>query len=212
VHKPGKRISWKKSSTSSIKSLPNVLVKPQRKMFSSSSLLPIKSRRPPVSRIPAQPHVSNTFVKRIFIPYIPVHKREGDYIGDITMKGIRHGRGDMVYTCPKFKGDTYSGSWKFDKFHGPGKYVGSSGGMYEGKWISGAMHGRGTYTFPDGSVYSGEFQNDDFNGIGTLTDVDGSVYSGGFKDDLFHGRGKLINKDGSISDGIFEKYYFIKGI
>ena len=173
----------------------------------------IKSRRPPVSVVPKQPHVSNTFVESIFIPFIPAHKREGEYIGDLTVKGIRHGRGDMVYTCPEFNGNTYSGSWKFDKFNGFGKHTWADGDIYEGKWQNGLMHGKGgTYTFSNGSVYSGEFQNGDFNGIGTFTCTDGAVYSGGFKDGLYHGLGKLIKKDGSVLDGFFEKDKFIKAI
>ena len=230
-----KKIQVEKSSITSVISLPIVPDNPQRNCSCSSSILPIKSRRPPGSTTPAQHHVSTTFVESIHIPFIPVHKREGEYIGDITVKGIRHGRGNMVYTCPDSNGNTYSGSWKFDKFNGFGKHTWAHGTIYEGKWQNGLMHGkgvktfpdgtvysgelkndlyhgRGTYTFSDGSVYSGQFQNDYFNGVGTLTSTDGSVYSGEFKDDLFHGLGKLIEKDGSVLEGFFEKSKFLKAI
>jgi len=181
-----KKIQLEKSSMASIKSLSIDPDNSQRNVFCSSSLLPIKPRRPPVPIIPEQPPVSTTFVESILIPFIPVHKREGEYIGDITVKGIRHGRGKMVYTCPDFNGNTYSGSWKFDKFYGQGKYTWSDGDIYEGTWRNGRMHGKGTITSSTGFCYSGEIQNHAFNGIGTYTDTeDGSVYSGEFKDNYF---------------------------
>jgi len=144
---------------------------------------------------------------------VPLHLQEGQYTGDLSVKGIRHGRGKMIYTIESQLGDIYEGTWKFDKFYGNGKYTFSDGTTYEGKYVNGVGHGRGTFTYSDGTVYSGELQNDDFNGIGTLTDAtDGSVYSGEFKDDLYHGRGKLIKKDGSVLEGIFEKNKFVNAI
>jgi len=144
---------------------------------------------------------------------VPLHLQEGEYIGDLSVKGIRHGRGKMIYTIESHLGDIYEGTWKFDKFYGNGKYIYSYGSTYEGQYVNGVKHGRGTYTFSGGAVYSGEFQNDDFNGIGTYTNPhSGSMYSGGFKDDLYHGRGKLIKKDGSVLEGIFEKDEFVNAI
>ena len=64
------------SSIASVISLSVVPDNPQRNVFCSSPLFPIKSRRPPVSTIPPQPHVSTTFVESILIPFIPLHKRE----------------------------------------------------------------------------------------------------------------------------------------
>ena len=101
------------------------------------------------------------------VTHVPLHIQEGEYTGDLTVKGIRHGRGKMKYTVEPYLDHSYEGTWKFDKFYGNGKYTWSDGHSYEGKWFNGLMHGRGTFTFLDGSVYSGDFQNDDFNGIGT---------------------------------------------
>ena len=143
---------------------------------------------------------------------IPLHKQEGEYTGDLTVKGIRHGRGNMKYTVEPYLDDLYEGTWKFDKFYGNGKYTFSNGSIIKRKWINGSMHGQGTYTSYNGSVYSGEFRNDVFNGIGILTITNGPVYSGGFKDGLYHGRGTLIQKDGSVIDGIFESDKFLRTV
>ena len=143
---------------------------------------------------------------------IPLHKQEGEYTGDLTVKGIRHGRGNMKYTVEPYLDDLYEGTWKFDKFYGNGKYTCSRGSIIERKWINGSMNGQGTYTSSNGSFYSGEFRNDAFNGIGILTRTNGFVYSGGFKDGFSHGRGTLIQKDGSIFDGIFENDKFLRNV
>jgi len=193
INKRARAQAWKqkqlekKSTTSSVKSLPIVPVKSQRKTFCCSSLISSKSRRPPVSIISVQPPILTTFAEDIFIPFIPVHKREGEYIGDLTKKGFRHGRGHMVYTCPEFSGDTYTGKWKLDKFYGYGKYTWADGTVYEGNWRTQKRHGIGVFTFPDGSFYSGEFQNDEFHGRGKLVNVGGIVSEGIFKHDLFIG-------------------------
>jgi hypothetical protein len=64
---------------------------------------------------------------------IPLHRQEGEYTGDLTVKGIRHGRGNMKYTVEPYLDHLYEGTWKFDKFYGNGKYTCSNGSIIEGK-------------------------------------------------------------------------------
>ena len=132
----------------------------------------------------------------------------------------------------KFKGWTYIGEFKNDKFNGQGTGTFPNGSKYVGEHKNGKPNGQGTYTFASGNKYVGEFNDGNFNGHGTMTYANGNKYVGEWKNGKYHGQGtftfpsgeKHVGKwknqlpngqgvhtytDGRIEEGIFEKGKFL---
>ena len=53
------------------------------------------------------------------------------------MRNLRHGTG--THTCSN--GDTYKGSWRYDKRAGKGVAIFKSGLQYDGEWKDDMAHG-----------------------------------------------------------------------
>jgi hypothetical protein len=176
----------------------------------------------------------------------------GSYTGTISIKtGKPHGQGRMLYKSPdkdyaisyegewnqgqwngygmvvRKNGDTYTGSFSDDQFHGHGEYIHkeskrvfrgryvmghriegimkySDGSVYEGGWYSGKRQGKGVYRFSDGSKFKGEFVDDQMSGYGQLIWSDGSRFVGEFQRGRRHGKGKEYDERGRIRyEGFF---------
>lgn len=92
----------------------------------------------------------------------------------------------------KENGDTYTGLWKDDLYHGNGTYTfKDSGDIYEGEFVQGIQHGYAKYTCKDiGTIYEGEWRN----GLRVIKYNNGDDYTGDIKVDyegkpwLFYGR------------------------
>ena len=134
-----------------------------------------------------------------------------EYEGDLNEKNKPHGKGVMKYGYKESvydgawlngkrngfgilkwpNGDSYTGQWKDDKYHGEGTYSTVNGFTCKGLWEKGKMNGNGEEKFADGNSYVGEFKNDRRDGHGTYTLANGALaYEGGFKNGKAHGEGK----------------------
>ena len=82
-----------------------------------------------------------------------------------------------------------------------GSYQYSSGETYSGEWQNNLFHGRGSYAHSVGQwetdLYVGDFKEDKKNGFGIYTYTDGVRYVGEFKDDMKDGKGKYLFLDGT---------------
>ncbi|KAI9994231.1 hypothetical protein PInf_016799 [Phytophthora infestans] len=82
-------------------------------------------------------------------------------------------------------GESYTGQWRANRFHGRGVYVNSEGDVYDGEWCDGVRHGAGKLTVASpemtrhGDVvqYVGEWMEGKLHGIGSCKYKDGSEYS-----------------------------------
>eukprot|EP00094_Tigriopus_californicus_P000795 TCALIF_00769-PA protein Name:"Similar to PIP5K1 Phosphatidylinositol 4-phosphate 5-kinase 1 (Arabidopsis thaliana)" AED:0.31 eAED:0.31 QI:348/0.83/0.85/1/0.83/0.71/7/2026/403 len=77
-------------------------------------------------------------------------------------------------------GDTYTGPFKDNQFHGQGIYKEACGNVYVGEFLNGLKHGLGKFTWANGVVYEGLFSNDFPHGKGTITWKDGTCILGSF--------------------------------
>lgn len=139
-------------------------------------------------------------------------------------KGMLNGNAELS----AHGGDSYSGEWKNDEYHGYGKlshddfidgnwrvvsmYAGDfakgkkhgwgayceKGYIYVGGWLNDKCHGLGTYVDPKGARYVGEYKENHFHGRGTYTYSDGKKYTGEFANDKAHGMGTLYNLQGNV--------------
>ncbi|KAL4108411.1 hypothetical protein PRIC1_000127 [Phytophthora ramorum] len=109
-------------------------------------------------------------------------------------------------------GESYTGQWRANRFHGRGVHVNSEGDVYDGEWRDGVRHGAGKLTVVKpvktrvgemGGVvqYVGEWLDGTFHGIGSCQYADGSEYSGAFKQGRRHGNGVLILASGDRYEG-----------
>ena len=62
----------------------------------------------------------------------------------------------------KFKGWTYIGEFKNDKFNGQGTFTFPSGEKHVGKWKNQLPNGQGIHTYTDGRIEEGIFENGKF--------------------------------------------------
>ena len=62
----------------------------------------------------------------------------------------------------KFKGWTYIGEFKNDKFNGQGTFTFPSGEKHVGKWKNQLPNGQGVHTYTDGRIEEGIFENGKF--------------------------------------------------
>ncbi|GMF22429.1 unnamed protein product [Phytophthora lilii] len=109
-------------------------------------------------------------------------------------------------------GESYTGQWRANRFHGRGVYVSSEGDVYDGEWQNGVRHGAGKLTVAKpvkarvedmGGVvkYVGEWVDGKFHGVGSCQYADGSEYSGTFKHGRRHGNGILVLVSGDRYEG-----------
>lgn len=141
---------------------------------------------------------------------------DGRFVGDFV-DDLRHGNGTMSYK----NGNSYSGSYKYDRPHGTGQYIvklapsGVSTGKYSGQFIDGYAS-RGTFTYDNGDVFEGVFDakndpkrascQDQFplTGKGTITYKNGDIYTGQIRCGLKNGKGKIVFANGESYEGGFE--------
>ncbi|ETP54039.1 hypothetical protein F442_01149 [Phytophthora nicotianae P10297] len=109
-------------------------------------------------------------------------------------------------------GESYTGLWRANRFHGRGVYVNSEGDVYDGEWCDGVRHGAGKLTvanltksrpgeMADVVQYVGEWMEGKFHGIGSCKYKDGSEYSGAFNRGKRHGNGVLVLASGDRYEG-----------
>ncbi|KAK1941900.1 Radial spoke head 10 B [Phytophthora citrophthora] len=109
-------------------------------------------------------------------------------------------------------GESYTGQWRANRFHGRGVYVNEEGDIYDGEWCDGIRHGAGKLAVVNrakmkpgetGVVveYVGEWVEGKFHGIGSCKYANGSEYSGAFYDGRRHGNGVLILASGDKYEG-----------
>ncbi|KAF4149226.1 MORN repeat domain-containing protein [Phytophthora infestans] len=106
-------------------------------------------------------------------------------------------------------GESYTGQWRANRFHGRGVYVNSEGDVYDGEWCDGVRHGAGKLTVASpemtrhGDVvqYVGEWMEGKLHGIGSCKYKDGSEYSGAFNQGKRHGNGIHVMVSGDRYEG-----------
>lgn len=96
---------------------------------------------------------------------------------------FKHGKGRIMF--PGAQGmevghEEYEGDWVYDKMHGQGRYLYTSGAEYKGMWQEGMMNGQGKMVYADGTWYEGGWVNNLMHGEGTYVDRDGVKWTGIF--------------------------------
>jgi hypothetical protein len=85
----------------------------------------------------------------------------------------------------KFRnGNSYTGEWVKDQFHGSGEYLWADGRAYQGQFREDRIQGMGVARWPDGRTYEGEWVADHGDGRGIFTLSDTRVFEGLFTQDL----------------------------
>ena len=64
-------------------------------------------------------------------------------------------------------GETYSGAWKNNLFHGKGIFLYENGDRYIGYFKKDVPHGEGTYQYKNGDLYVGEWNQGKRHGKGS---------------------------------------------
>eukprot|EP01083_Nonionella_stella_P020685 57400_1 len=97
---------------------------------------------------------------------------DNHYVGQVDEDGrFYYGVGIDTMAC----GDRYSGQWARDRWSGIGEYVHKNGDVYLGKFKYNDYHGKGKYTdHSTGTSYSGEWVDDEMKGMVTITSTDGT--------------------------------------
>lgn len=114
---------------------------------------------------------------------------EGDYAGEVDVRGRPHGTGQMVF----HNRSVYSGRWAEGHRHGQGEMVFSSGNRFKGSFCLNKRHGRGKFFYKElGDVYEGDWKNDMKDGKGEYRFRNGTVFRGSFERDQRHGYGWKI--------------------
>ncbi|KAE9064301.1 hypothetical protein PF005_g29414, partial [Phytophthora fragariae] len=133
---------------------------------------------------------------------IYLERASGNLYDGSWLADERHGKG--VLTSKASGGYIYDGEWVHDMRCGQGHSTrrgggGTSGGeSYTGQWYANHFHGRGVYVNSEGDVYDGEWRDGIRHGAGKLTIVNpvktrpgemGGVvrYVGEWADGKFHG-------------------------
>eukprot|EP01083_Nonionella_stella_P020691 57410_1 len=96
---------------------------------------------------------------------------DNHYVGQVDEDGrFYYGVGIDTMAC----GDRYSGQWARDRWSGIGEYVHKNGDVYLGKFKYNDYHGKGKYTdHSTGTSYSGEWVDDEMDGMVTITSKNG---------------------------------------
>lgn len=114
------------------------------------------------------------------------------------------------------EGNTYSGEFQNNLFHGKGMYVFKGGDYYNGQFKEGVPHGWGVYVFlsdnpSKGDRYVGEFKNGQAHGRGTTFFKVGAVYTGEYAWGLPEGLGTYIDPKGVVLyEGEWQQGKFLK--
>jgi len=80
---------------------------------------------------------------------------DGWYVGEITKRKFRKGRGTFYY----LNGDRYVGIWNRDKPDGKGTYYYKNGDRFEGLMKAGKFEGKGKFFFGSLDKFEGDFTN-----------------------------------------------------
>lgn len=119
--------------------------------------------------------------------------KNGDQYTGTFRFGKPNGYGKFIYG----DGGYYEGEFQSGIPHGFGKMVYQDDSVYEGEWFNGSKHGEGNYSFSCGDEFFGEFQQDKIEGKGTILFSSGESYSGSWKNSMTHGLGSYSRLDGS---------------
>ena len=107
----------------------------------------------------------------------------------------------MIYNL---KGE-YTGSWKYGKRHGEGRFLYPNKDVYSGSWRHGKKDGRGSYHFKDsGMTKFGMWTNNQII-EGHWIYPNGTYFEGKFENNKPVGRGTWNFKDGKKLEGEFEQ-------
>jgi len=119
--------------------------------------------------------------------------------------GFKAGKKDGDGTINYKNGNTYTGQWQTDQFHGKGVFINkATGEKFDGEYYLGNYH-KGTFLYKSGDTYNGEWKNNQPHGEGTYTwKTSGDKHEGEFVDGKPEGRGKFTKKDGSVFLGVFK--------
>lgn len=93
-------------------------------------------------------------------------------------------------------GESYSGEFRRDKFHGRGVQTLANGQVYTGDFVGGQREGQGVITWPNGDRFSGGFRAGKRNGPGTFTWASGARFVGQYQDDTAQGVGTYATPSG----------------
>ncbi len=126
-----------------------------------------------------------------------------EYTGTILNKK-KHGNGFEKIIEGEFKGNTYTGEFRNDFYHGQGKYVYSSGDYYEGNFRFGVFDGYGDFYYNSGDekgdVYQGYWKSGKENGQGIYTMANGVTleddWVDGDLDGIFYANGEAVRYEG----------------
>lgn len=101
-------------------------------------------------------------------------------------------------------GGSYEGGWKAGRQHGQCNFINSGGGSYQGEVNDGEPHGNGYMIFYTGDTYEGGWMYGKPHGHGKYTFANGDTYKGQFQDGKPHGQGTLTEADGDRYEGQFQ--------
>jgi hypothetical protein len=121
---------------------------------------------------------------------------DGIYTGQM-LNNHKNGLGKLLLNS----GDTYSGYFQLDLYHGMGKLY-TKEFVYEGEWFKGKKQGFGIY-YNDKVKYSGNWDNDFCHGLGTETWEGVCVYTGTFFYGKKQGQGRCQFSNLSYYSGNF---------
>jgi len=106
-------------------------------------------------------------------------------------------------------GDTFTGEFREDKYHGKGQLVTKDGDVYSGDFEGGLKHGKGIFQNSAGDLFEGNFRYDKFDGFGKYTrKEDGTIFEGLFVDwkMIDDKTGTIFYPDGRRYDGNVQNY------
>lgn len=133
---------------------------------------------------------------------------EYSYVGDMTIKGVPHGSGEITLA----NGDKYTGAFSSGLYHGKGQMLYANNDQIVGEWAKGALVakkeqviGEQKISFKEGDeakAYKGTIQAKQFtyegtiniksqpHGTGSTTFADCSKHEGLYDQGSMHGKGK----------------------
>jgi hypothetical protein len=145
---------------------------------------------------------------RVFSNRIRVFDKNSFYMGDMNLKGEKHGYGIVLHK----NGVKYEGFWKHNQFTGWGRMIDFEGTVFEGYFVNFILCGKGE-RMTTKSNYKGDFKNNLREGIGSEETPEQS-YIGEYKNDKKNGNGKLTYKkmndvyEGEFQDNMITGYGF----
>lgn len=122
---------------------------------------------------------------------------DGKYVGEVSGTK-RHGRGVQTNALFRFEGEFH-----YDKPHGWGKKVFTSGDRHEGTYVNGKREGWGQYLWCNGDKYTGNYKEGKMHGKGTFHWANGGSYVGQWRNGFIHGYGVRVDIVGDQIEGHF---------